>query len=267
MPAITPAFSVFYGFSMLSNIRIVLVETFHPGNIGAAARALKNMGLNQLYLVNPRVFPDAEAESRAAGAKDLLANAQVVASLDEAIADCQLVIGTSARERNFDVPILDLEATAKIATVEANSGQIAIIFGRETMGLNNEEMLKCNRHLYIDANPEYPVLNVSQAIQLVCYELYRAEKQRLSSDQPTPDAPYPRQHEMTLFYEHLERVLRLTNFIIPQHEGRAFDKLRRFFNRSRPEKTELGMLRGILSSVEETVDRLRNESNSDKSGS
>ncbi|MBV1786591.1 RNA methyltransferase [Marinobacterium sp. D7] len=239
---------------MLSNIRIVLVQTFHPGNIGAAARAMKNMGLSQLYLVDPRAFPDPEAESRAAGAKDLLADAVVVGSVEEAIADCQLVIGTSARERSYDLPLLDLETTAGVAVQEAHSGQIAILFGRETMGLNNTEMLLCNRHLYIDANPDYPVLNVAQAIQLVCYELRRAaNKAEAATVEP---APYPRQQEMVLFYEHLERVLRLTNFIIPQHEGRVLDKLKRYFNRSRPEKTELGMLRGILNSVEETVARL-----------
>ncbi|TCK09395.1 RNA methyltransferase [Marinobacterium mangrovicola] len=239
---------------MLSNIRIVLVETFHPGNIGAAARALKNMGLSQLYLVKPRLFPDAEAESRAAGAKDLLDSAVVVDSVEEAIADCQLVIGTSARERSYDLPLMDLESAAGQVIEESSDGQIAILFGRETMGLNNAEMLLCNRHLYIDANEEYPVLNVSQAIQLVCYELRRAERQ--GQNKASEPAPYPRQQEMVLFYEHLERVLRLTNFIIPQHEGRVMDKLRRYFNRSRPEKTELGMLRGILNSVEETAERL-----------
>lgn len=240
---------------MLSNIRIVLVETFHPGNIGATARAMKNMGLSQLYLVSPRVFPDPEAESRAAGAKDLLTDAVVVSSVEEAISDCQLVIGTSARERSYNLPLLDVERSAEIAVKESDSGQIAILFGRETMGLNNEEMLLCNRHLYIDANPDYPVLNVAQAVQLVCYELYRSHRRH--EQQPAVGAPYPRQKEMVLFYEHLERVLRLTNFIIPQHEGRVMDKLRRYFNRSRPEKSELGMLRGILNAVEETVDRLK----------
>ena len=237
---------------MLSNIRIVLVETFHPGNIGAAARALKNMGLEQLWLVNPREFPSQEADSRAAGAKDLLESARVVTSVEEAIADCQLVVGTSARERSYDLPLQDLESAATQIWQEAQEGQIAILFGRETMGLNNREMLLCNRHLYIDANPEYPVLNVSQAIQLVCYELRRAT--RVIDPASLEPAPY-RQHEMVLFFEHLERVLRRVNFIIPQHEGRVLDKLRRYFNRTRPEKAEMGMLRGILNAVEETLER------------
>ena len=237
---------------MLNNIRIVLVETFHPGNIGAAARALKNMGLGQLWLVNPRDFPSEEATSRAAGAKDLLDSAVVVESLEEAIADCQLVVGTSARERTFDLPLQDLESAAEQIHNESHSGEVAIIFGRETMGLNNKEMLMCNRHLFIDANPDYPVLNVSQAIQLVCYELRRASR---LAPETVEEAPYPRQHEMVLFFEHLERVLRRVSFIIPQHEGRVLDKLKRYFNRTRPEKTEMGMLRGILNAVEETLDR------------
>ncbi|KGK41591.1 tRNA (cytidine/uridine-2'-O-)-methyltransferase [Nitrincola sp. A-D6] len=238
---------------MLSNIRIVLVETYHPGNIGAVARAMKNMGLSQLTLINPRVFPDPEATSRAAGAKDLLEQAQVVSSLDEAIADCQLVVATSARERTFDLPLLDLETAAQQMLSESHNGNIAILFGRETMGLTNAEMLACNRHLYIDANPAYPVLNISQAVQLVCYELWRTSQKALNT--PTEAAPYPRQDEMSRFYAHLEKVLRATQFIIPQHEGRVLDKLKRFFNRARPEKTELGILRGILTSVEESLER------------
>lgn len=238
---------------MLKNVRIVLVETFHPGNIGAAARALKNMGLSQLWLVNPRDFPSDEAHSRAAGATDLLESARVVQSLEEAIADCQLIIGTSARERAYDLPLQDLEMAAEQIWQESQTGEIAILFGRETTGLNNKEMLMCNRHLFIEANPEYPVLNVSQAIQLVCYEVRRsALKTNRSNMEP---APYPRQHEMVLFFEHLERVLRRINFIIPQHEGRVLDKFRRYFNRTRPEKAEMGMLRGMLNAVEETLDK------------
>ncbi|MCP4595182.1 tRNA (cytosine(32)/uridine(32)-2'-O)-methyltransferase TrmJ [Neptuniibacter sp.] len=239
---------------MLENIRVVLINTFHPGNIGAAARAMKNMGLSNLYLVEPEVFPSEEADSRAAGAKDLLENAKVVSSLEEAIADCQLVIGTSARtKRTFDLPLLDARKGAEQIVSEAHNGQIALVFGRETMGLHNHELQQCNIHVYIPANPEYPVLNVSQAIQLLCYEVYMAAENKSYKE---TEEEYPRHKEMTLFYEHLEKVLRLTNFIIPQHEGKVVDKLHRFFNRSRPERTELNMLRGILTSVEETVEKL-----------
>ncbi|WP_136681141.1 tRNA (cytosine(32)/uridine(32)-2'-O)-methyltransferase TrmJ [Neptunomonas sp. XY-337] len=238
---------------MLSNVRIVLINTFHPGNIGAAARAMKNMGLSQLWLVDPQVFPSEEADSRAAGAKDLLDSAHVVGTLEEAIGDCQLVIGTSARSRTFDLPMLDARSCGTKVVSEAVSGEVAIVFGRETMGLLNEELQLCNFHTYISANPEYPVLNVAQAIQLLCYEIWMAAQE---PDLKHEVSEYPRQNEMELFYEHLETVLRTTNFIIPQHEGRAMTKLKRYFNRTRPEKAELGMLRGILTSVQETVDKL-----------
>ncbi|MBY4677872.1 tRNA (cytosine(32)/uridine(32)-2'-O)-methyltransferase TrmJ [Marinobacterium arenosum] len=236
---------------MLDNIRIVLINTFHPGNIGAAARAMKNMGLSQLYLVQPNDYPSEEAVSRAAGAKDLLDNAQVVETLEEAIADCQLVIGTSARDRTFNLPKLDARECGQKAVSEARTAPVALVFGRETMGLHNSEIAQCNYHVYIPANPAYPVLNVAQAIQLLCYEIWMAAEQQSYPEQPQP---YPLQKEMGLFYEHLERVLRRTRFIIPQHEGKVLEKLRRYFNRSRPEKVELNMLRGILTSVEETLD-------------
>ncbi|WP_027859823.1 tRNA (cytosine(32)/uridine(32)-2'-O)-methyltransferase TrmJ [Marinobacterium jannaschii] len=237
---------------MLDNIRVVLINTFHSGNIGAAARAMKNMGISQLYLVEPRDFPSEEAESRAAGAKDLLENAIVVASLEEAISDCQLVIGTSARtQRTFDLPLLHAREGAEQAVAEAHQAPVALVFGRETMGLHNSELQQCNLHVYIPANPEYPVLNVSQAIQLLCYEIWCASTERQIA--PKQEA-YPRQKEMGLFYQHLERVLHRTRFIIPQHQGKVLEKLHRYFNRSRPEKTELNMLRGILTSIEESLD-------------
>jgi tRNA (cytidine32/uridine32-2'-O)-methyltransferase len=242
---------------MLSNIRIVLINTFHPGNIGAAARAMKNMGLSQLWLVDPQEYPSAEADSRAAGAKDLLDSAHVVGTLEEAISDCQLVIGTSARSRTFDLPMLDARSCAEKAVAESAKGEIAIVFGRETMGMLNEEIQLCNFHVYIPANPEYPVLNVAQAIQLLCYEVWMAHE---SGKVQASESDYPRQKEMELFYEHLETTLRATRFLIPQHEGRAMTKLKRYFNRTRPEKTELGMLRGILTSIEETMKRLTDHS-------
>ncbi|MEH6579465.1 MAG: tRNA (cytosine(32)/uridine(32)-2'-O)-methyltransferase TrmJ [Amphritea sp.] len=246
---------------MLDNIRVVLINTFHPGNIGAAARAMKNMGLSNLYLVEPRIYPSEEADSRAAGAKDVLDNATVVETLDEAIADCQLVVGTSARNRTFDLPIFDAHECGKKIAGEADNGKVAIIFGRETMGLHNHELQKCNFHVYIPANPEYPVLNVSAAIQLVCYEIWQAHNKR---DIIHQEQPYPLHKEMELFYEHLESALRKTNFIIPQHEGKVLTRLRRYFNRTRPEKTELNMLRGILTSIDETAAKVSATAQQDK---
>jgi len=240
---------------MLDNIRVVLINTFHPGNIGAAARAMKNMGLSQLYLVQPEKFPDPEADSRAAGGQDILDNAIVVDTLEDAIGDCQLVIGTSARDRTFNLPKLNARECGEKVVQQSSDAPIAIVFGRETMGLLNEEIRLCNFHVYIDANPEYPVLNVSQAIQLISYEIWMAKNLQDKAEYPATEEEYPLHKEMELFYQHLESVLRQTSFIIPQHEGKVLEKLRRFFNRSRPERVELNMLRGILRSVEETVDK------------
>ncbi|OUS38171.1 tRNA (cytosine(32)/uridine(32)-2'-O)-methyltransferase TrmJ ['Osedax' symbiont bacterium Rs2_46_30_T18] len=240
-------------FMQLNNIRIVLINTFHPGNIGAAARALKNMGLSNLYLVDPVDFPHDEAVSRAAGAQDVLENAVVVSSLQEAISDCQLVIGTSARNRTFDLPLLDVKDCANKILGESTQGNVAILFGRESKGLLNEELSLCNFHLFIPTNPEYPVLNISQAIQLVSYEIWLASQEQTT----IASSEYPLHKEMAMFYQHLEQVLRKAHFLIPQHEGRAMQKLQRFFNRSRPEKQELGMLRGVLSSIEKRIDDLQ----------
>lgn len=234
---------------MLSNIRIVMISTFHPGNIGAAARAMKTMGLSELYLVDPVEFPHPEAESRAAGAEELLSKAKVVNSLDEAIKDCSLVIGTSARSRTFPWPMLEPDAAAQQCLQESSKGPVAIVFGRERMGLHNEELMKCNFHLAIPANPEYPVLNVSSAIQIVCYELWKAHSQQSVNDSSEQDS-FPTQEEMNYFYQHLESVLKEVGFIIPQHEGKVMTKLKRFFNRGRPETLELNMLRGVLSAIE-----------------
>ncbi len=241
---------------MLNNIRVVLINTFHPGNIGAAARALKNMGLSQLYLVEPREYPHPEAESRAAGARDLLDSAVVVASLEEAIRDCSLVVGTSARSRSFPWPMLDARSCAEKAVNEATQGPVAIVFGRERMGLHNEELMQCNFHLSIPADPAYPVLNVSAAIQVVCYELWLASQQQSAQTVCEQEAAeYPSSEEMGHFYNHLEQSLKDVDFIITQHEGKVMTKLRRLFNRARPEKAELSMLRGVLSAIGRKVNR------------
>lgn len=237
---------------MLSNIRIVLINTFHPGNVGAIARAMKNMGLSSLYLVDPNDYPSDEAVSRAAGAVDLLDSAVIVDTFEEAIADCGLVIGTSARHRTFQLPIMNARECAQTAIKEANEQPIAIVFGREKTGLLNEEIAQCNRQVYIDANDEYPVLNISQAVQIIAYEIWMEHSSSRSEHQGSSEkvAEYPRKAEMDLFYEHLEETLYDIDFMIKNHQGKVLDKLQRFFNRARPEKSELGMLRGILAAAQ-----------------
>ena len=239
---------------MLSNIRIVMINTFHPGNIGAAARAMKTMGLSELYLVQPRCFPDTEAESRATGALDLLQGATVVDSLSEAIADCPLVIGTSARSRSFPWPMLDARQCADKAVTEAQQGPVAIVFGRERMGLHNDELMQCHFHVAIPTQPDYSVLNVSAAIQVICYEIWQAYSANQAFEETPLDIAYPAQGDMEHFYQHLEQTLRDIGFLLPQHEGNTMTKLRRLFNRARPELLELNMLRGILKAAQRRHD-------------
>ena len=233
---------------MQENIKIVLMQTFHPGNIGAAARAMKNMGLSQLVLVNPVDFPSEEAVSRAGQATDVLEQAQVVTSLDEAIADCQLVIATSARDRSIRLPSLTSEQVGTEVVNESKQGKVAIVFGRERMGLHNEDIQKCHKQLNIDASPIYPVLNISQAIQIVCYEIFKAGQQQFE----VKTESYPLNNELERFYQHLEDSLKQSGFIKPSHPGQAMAHLRAMFRRARPNVKELQILRGALSSLDKT---------------
>lgn len=192
----------------------------------------------------------------AAGALDVLDNARLFETLDEAIADCSLVIGTSARTRthSFSRPMLDAEPCAEQLLSESQLAPVALVFGQETMGLTNSELEKCHFHTSIDANPEYPVLNVASAIQILCYEIYKASlKEADSYANDKPEHAYPLNKELELFYEHLESTLTDINFIIKQHPGLVMTRLRRFFNRARPEAKELNMLRGILGAVQKSA--------------
>ncbi|MFK0572361.1 tRNA (cytosine(32)/uridine(32)-2'-O)-methyltransferase TrmJ [Endozoicomonas sp.] len=241
---------------MLQNIRIILINTFHPGNIGSAARAMKTMGLIDLCLVSPKRFPASEANSMAAGALDVLEKARLFDTLDEAIADCSLVIGTSARTRthSFSRPMLSAEQCAAQLLSESRQSPVALVFGQETMGLTNSELEKCHFHTSIDANPDYPVLNVASAIQILCYEIHKASlKSDCADNNEKPEQEYPLIKELELFYEHLETTLTDIDFIIQQHPGLVMTRLRRFFNRARPEVKELNMLRGILVAAQKTA--------------
>lgn len=230
------------------NIKIVLVQTWHPGNIGAAARAMKNMGLHQLVLVNPVDFPSDEAYNRAGKATDVLDNALVVETLAEAISDCQWVVATSARDRSIRLPAFSAEACGKQAVVEQASAPVAIVFGRERMGLHNDDIQQCHAQVNIDANPEYPVLNLSQAVQLISYEVFKANQARppASGEQ---DA-YPLQEDLERFYQHLDEALHSIGFLKPAQPGQTMDHLRALFRRARPSSKELKLLRGVLSAAE-----------------
>ncbi|MGF1870295.1 tRNA (cytosine(32)/uridine(32)-2'-O)-methyltransferase TrmJ [Photobacterium indicum] len=239
---------------MLDKISVVLIGTSHPGNIGSAARAMKVMGLTNLVLVDPACEIDAKSLALAAGAADVVTNAKIVKTLDEAIADCGLVIGSSARSRTLEWPQLDPRESGIKTIEEAAVHPVAILFGRERTGLTNEELQKCHCHVYIPANPEYSSLNLAMAVQTVSYEVRMAflESQKYTGEKKIDE--YPRAKELELFYEHLEKVTTQTQFINKKHPGMVMTKLRRMFTRARPEQQELNILRGILSSIEKSLE-------------
>ncbi|ELY2932388.1 TPA: tRNA (cytosine(32)/uridine(32)-2'-O)-methyltransferase TrmJ [Cronobacter sakazakii] len=238
---------------MLQNIRIVLVETSHTGNMGSVARAMKTMGLTNLWLVNPLVKPDSQAIALAAGASDVIGNASIVDTLDEALAGCSLVVGTSARSRTLPWPMLDPRECGLKSVSEATHAPVAIVFGRERVGLTNDELQKCHYHVAIAANPEYSSLNLAMAVQVIAYEVRMAWLASQDAQTPAPgeeENPYPLVDDLERFYGHLEQVLLSTGFIRPNHPGQIMNKLRRLFTRARPESQELNILRGMLASIE-----------------
>ncbi len=232
--------------NLLSHIRIVLCRPSHPGNIGAAARAMKTMGLSQLYLVSPKKFPHADAEAMASGAVDLLASAQVCASLEEALSGCVLAIGTSTRQRDLQTALLTPAEAAGQALAEAQGGRVAMVFGNETFGLSKEELARCQALMTIPANPEYSSLNLGAAVQVMAYELRRTAFQE-SFAQPELDAADLA--EVERFYAHLEETLIRIGFLNLASPKRLMPKLRRLFSRTRLQKEEINILRGMLSAI------------------
>ncbi|TVZ39627.1 tRNA (cytidine32/uridine32-2'-O)-methyltransferase [Alteromonadaceae bacterium 2753L.S.0a.02] len=237
-------------------IRMVMVNTSHPGNIGAAARAMKNMGLSQLVLVDPKEYPAEKAVWRAAGAVDVLEQARVVATLDEAVADCALVIGTSARERRIPWPLLTPRECGERCWSEAASHPVAIVFGREDRGLTNEELHKCHYHVHIPANPEYSALNISAALQVICYEIRMACLTARDGKLPhfdDWDMPPADSQALEHYYEHLEDTLVKLDFLDPDNPRQTVTRLRRLFNRIRLDQMELNILRGMLTSIQNYI--------------
>ncbi|WP_347254232.1 tRNA (cytosine(32)/uridine(32)-2'-O)-methyltransferase TrmJ [Leminorella grimontii] len=236
----------------LANIRIVLVETSHTGNMGSAARAMKTMGLTNLYLVNPLVLPDSQAIALAAGASEIIGNATIVDSLDDALEGCRLVVGTSARSRTLPWPMLSARECGVKMMQESAASPVALVFGRERVGLTNEELQKCHYHVSVPTNPDYSSLNLAMAVQIMTYEIRMAwlAAQEGGLPEPVYDVAYPPADNLERFYQHLEKVLLDIGFIRAAHPGQVMNKLRRFVNRARPESQELNILRGILSAIE-----------------
>ncbi|MCU5773953.1 tRNA (cytosine(32)/uridine(32)-2'-O)-methyltransferase TrmJ [Erwiniaceae bacterium BAC15a-03b] len=236
---------------MLQNIRIVLVETSHTGNMGSVARAMKTMGLTNLYLVNPLVKPDSQAIALAAGASDVIGDAKIVDTFDEAIAGCRLVVGTSARSRSLPWPMLDPRECGIKSVQEGQQAPVALVFGRERVGLTNEELQKCHYHVAIAANPEYSSLNLAMAVQIIAYEVRMAFLQ--SQEQPQPEfteSPYPLVDDLERLYQHMEQLMVSSGFIREANPGQVMSKMRRLYTRARPERDELNILRGMFSSLE-----------------
>lgn len=229
---------------VLSNIRIVLVNPSHPGNIGAVARAMKNMGLLNLVLVNPKRFPHHEATERASGAADVLANATVVESTQAAIADCNFVLATSSRERSLTWP----QVTARQAAIECKQrvaqGNIAILFGAERTGLLNEELQLADKHLIIPANPDYPSLNLAQAVQLITYELFQAFQEECITTLTGPQKANSQEFEGMI--EHFQDVLTALDIWSPDHPKKLMPKVRRLLTKAECDKEEINILRGLL---------------------
>jgi len=241
---------------MSSDIRIVLVETSHPGNIGAAARAMKTMCLTRLLLVNPAEFPHPDASARASGAVDLLERAQVVQTLDEALSGCALIAGTSARQRGLGPPVLSPRECMQRLHAEAAKGQeVALLFGRERTGLTNEELARCHILVNIPSNPDYSSLNIAAAVQVLGYEsmLARGAVPAAGESEEVPATA----EEMEKLYEHIESAALETGFLDPANPKHLMRRIRRLFNRARPDQNEVHILRGLLSALQSPKARRR----------
>ena len=235
------------------SIRIVLVGTTHPGNIGAVARAMKNMGLSDLALVRPKYFPHEDATARASGASDVLEAARVVDTLEEALTDCVYVAGASARSRTINWPSMGPRDCAARLLQESTQGKVAAVFGPEKNGLQNEDLDLCHTLLTIPTNPDFSSLNLAMAVQVLTYEL-RVAAMLDTGPAFEAEAPPATGEEMEHFYTHLENVLTEIEFLDPDNPRHLMRRMRRLFIRARPDKNEINILRGVLTAVDRARD-------------
>jgi tRNA (cytidine32/uridine32-2'-O)-methyltransferase len=246
---------------MLDQIRIVLVNTTNSGNIGAAARAMKNMGITQLVLVDPIAVIDGDAIVRASGASEILDSCVIVSSLEEAVAGCGLVIGTRARGRHIPWPLCSpRECGAKAKQAVLNNNSVALVFGRESRGLTNEELHKCNAHVHIPTNPDFSSLNIAAAVQVMCYEMRMAALEETSTDEASTskvgqwgvewDYEVAPHGDVERFFDHLKDSLVDIGFLDPNTPKQLMTRLRRMFQRTALDTMEVGMMRGILAAVQ-----------------
>ncbi len=243
--------------SSLDRIKIVLVEPSHPGNIGAAARAMKTMGLARLVLVRPKRFPDPQAEWRAAGAKDVLSRAQIADELSEALADATFVVGTTARARRMTWRQASPKLAAPEVLAKAERGEVALLFGREADGLANNELDLCHLHVCIPASPVYGSLNLAMAVQVLCYELRSAciDRQMSGEQAQAWDRPQAKFEQVEHLFAHLESLMESLEFLPNEQHAVVMRRIRRMVGRIEPDVTEVSMLRGILSAIEKQIHR------------
>ncbi|MCW8929014.1 MAG: RNA methyltransferase [Gammaproteobacteria bacterium] len=241
-----------------NNIRIVMINTSHPGNIGAAARVMKNMGLTRLYLVNPKQFPNYEATAMASGADDLLSQAKVCTSFEEALEGCHLVLGTTARERKIQHEFIGAREAGELSVDESASHEVALVFGRERTGLTNDEIGLCHKLINIPTNPDYSSLNVASAVQIVTYEVMMAfqaltidDHQKVQSSEVEAEVEkFASSENMERFYEHLQETLIDIDFLRVKQSPQLMPKLRHIYNRVRLKQEEVNILRGILNKTQ-----------------
>lgn len=234
------------------NIRVVLVGTSHPGNIGGVARAMKNMCLSDLVLVSPEAeFPSGKARARASNALDVLERTRVVDDLADAIADCQLVVGASARLRSIPWPLVDAREAGQNLVQQSAQGKVALVFGRENAGLSNEELERCHQLVHIPANQEYSSLNIAAAVQVLSYEIHMAMREQNNETlQVSNDYPLSTSEEMEGLYTHFGQALETIGFYDPKNPRQLMRRLRRLFNRAQLDTMEMNILRGILAAAE-----------------
>ena len=237
---------------MLDNIRIVLVKTFHPGNIGSTARAMKNMGLTRLYLVDPKDFPSFEASQMASSATDILKEAVVVDSLADALQGCSLVVGTTARMRSVQWPQIDSRECGELLVTEGQDKEVALVFGRERTGLHNDELELCQYLVNIPTGEEYTSLNVAQAVQVLCYDILMAS--RSGQEKAVAGNKDPKDREATSdqlegMYDHMFDTMQSLDFFGERNPEHVMRRMRCMFGRARPTVREVQIMRGLFSSV------------------
>ena len=240
----------------LENIRVVMINTSHPGNIGAAARVMKHMGLSRLYLVNPKQFPNYEATAMASGADDLLSKAVVCTSFEEALQGCSLVLGSTARERKLQHDFIDGREAGVLSAQESQEHEVALVFGRERTGLTNEETGLCHKLINIPTNADYQSLNVASAVQIVSYEVMMAMHSLSNQTQKKESIDYASSENMERFYQHLQETLIDIDFLRVQQSPQLMPKLRSIYNRIRLKQEELNILRGILNKTQQNEKKI-----------